>query len=357
MNRLSSGEKQLAFVRRVLFSPAEARQELLQLSRPEFQQIASLVTSHHVVIRFCEGFCALAADLSDIERYEWSANLLWQEHARIRRAVSFLQDIFGTLSSDGYEVVVMKTLDHWPDFGSDVDLFTNSTPADVIHEMTSRFRARVVERSWGDRLANKWNFMVPGLPELIEIHVGRLGQTGELLGFAGSLLSRARAQNIGDCCIRVPAAEDRIMICTLQRMYRHFFIRLCDIADTMHLVETSRIDFDELQAASIRSGIWEGVATFLVVVSDLVESWRGHGLDLPEPVREAARFGGDQISFARGFLRVPILPHSVRLYASEWMSLMTQGEVQSTVRLSLLPWLATAAALQHKITGSDKGIW
>jgi hypothetical protein len=32
-------------------------------------------------------------------------------------------------------------------------------------------------------------------------------------------------------------------------------------------------------------------------------------------------------------------------------------ELSSCARLSLLPWLATAAAVGQKITGSDKGIW
>jgi hypothetical protein len=34
-----------------------------------------------------------------------------------------------------------------------------------------------------------------------------------------------------------------------------------------------------------------------------------------------------------------------------------RGEVRNSLRLSLLPGLATAAALELKITGSDKGIW
>jgi hypothetical protein len=51
------------------------------------------------------------------------------------------------------------------------------------------------------------------------------------------------------------------------------------------------------------------------------------------------------------------LPHSVKLYASELKTLLLQGEVRNSFRLSLLPCLATAAALEQKITGSDKGIW
>ena len=78
---------------------------------------------------------------------------------------------------------------------------------------------------------------------------------------------------------------------------------------------------------------------------------------MPSDVNKAARFGSDQVSFSKEFLRIPILPHSVSLYATELKRLMLNGELRNTLRLSLLPCLATAAALEFKITGSDKGIW
>ena len=34
-----------------------------------------------------------------------------------------------------------------------------------------------------------------------------------------------------------------------------------------------------------------------------------------------------------------------------------RGDVPATLRLSLLPYLASAAAVAFRITGSDKGIW
>jgi len=74
-------------------------------------------------------------------------------------------------------------------------------------------------------------------------------------------------------------------------------------------------------------------------------------------VTGAAKFGTDQVRFRRDFLRVSILPHSLNLYASELMSLVLKGELRNSLRLSLLPGLATAAALELKLTGSDKGIW
>jgi hypothetical protein len=353
-----ASDDSLAILSRLLFATVgKNKRPLLELTREQFDGLISLANSHHVIVRSMEAFHGLMADAGDCDRLEWATVALEHECGRIDRAVSYLKRICGVLASEGCDVTVIKSLDHWPDLGSDLDLYSSADPADVVRVLKGHFDAQVAERSWGDRLANKWNFIVPGLPELVEIHMGRLGQTGELANFAGSLRARSRLVNVGPHFFHVPAATDRLMICTLQRMYRHFYIRLCDIADTAQLLETEDIDFDGLRESAEESGIWEGVATFLTIVSDYLARWRGRGVVLPASVRATARFGGDQVNFAKGFLRVPILPHSVRLYASEWTALMLQGQVRNTARLSLLPWLATAAALGQKITGSDKGIW
>jgi len=220
-----------------------------------------------------------------------------------------------------------------------------------------RFHARADARSWGDRLANKWNFVVPGLPELVEVHVSRLGQTGEQVAITNSLVRRARSAQLGGEMFRVPAPEDRLMISTLQRMYRHFYLRLCDVVDTAQLVDSGAVDYGYLKSLAQSAGLWDGLATYLATVSGYVKPYRGEDLPLPSAVTHAARFGTELIRFRRKFLRIPIFPQAARLYASEWKRLLLNGELQSTLRLSLLPGLAAAAALELKLTGSDKGIW
>jgi hypothetical protein len=71
----------------------------------------------------------------------------------------------------------------------------------------------------------------------------------------------------------------------------------------------------------------------------------------------SARFNGKEVYFAKDFLRVPILPQSAMLYGSQLAGVIRRRQLHSGARLSLLPWLATAALVGQKITGSDKGIW
>ena len=78
------------------------------------------------------------------------------------------------------------------------------------------------------------------------------------------------------------------MISTLQRMYRHFYFRLCDIIDSASLADNGAIDYDDLRNSATAAGIWEGVATYLVIVSDYVRHYRGRGSGSPV-IREIVR--------------------------------------------------------------------
>lgn len=331
--------------------------ELQSIERENFNTLVDLASSNHVIVRGLRVFRGIMLEASDQVRAGWASDAIETEQARISKAVGFLQVICDAFDNEGLDVTVMKSLDHWPDIGSDLDLYTNSSPEAVCAMMRRWFDARREPRSWGDRLACKWNFLIPGLSEPVEVHMGRLGQTGEQLVLASRLPARARKMEFGGYTFRVPSASDRLMISTLQRMYRHFYFRLCDIVDSAELTVSGALDYSELWSSAQDAGIWEGVATYLVIVSDYVQRYGGVDIGLPDFVLAAARFGGDPMYFGKNFLRIPILPHSVGLYRLQLAELLRRKKLQSSARLGLLPWLATAAAVGQRITGSDKGIW
>lgn len=78
---------------------------------------------------------------------------------------------------------------------------------------------------------------------------------------------------------------------------------------------------------------------------------------MPARVGKSAKVRLDRIRLRGDFLRIPILPQSLALYAGELKTLFMRGEFVNGFRLSLLPGLATAAALEYELTGTDKGIW
>ncbi|HET7184489.1 MAG TPA: hypothetical protein VFI82_07370 [Terriglobales bacterium] len=325
---------------------AAQRDELLQTAQ-----------SHHVVVRAFARLQQDAALAAQPDVVTWAGEVTTRERERIDHALPFLDSVCQQLNTGGCATTVIKSLDHWPDLGSDLDLYTTASEHNVVRIMRSKLKAQVEPRSWGDRLAQKWNFTVPGLPESVEIHCRRLGQTGEHTALAERFVSRRVYRTVSGQTFPVPAPEERIIVATLQRMYRHFYFRLSDILNTAALLDAASVNFDELRTAAELGGIWSGVATYLRLVCDYAGRYRGVALELPRSVRDAALFGGNALFVRDCFIRLPVIPHGAKLYTRQVTRTALRGDVPATLRLSLLPPLASVAALAFKITGSDKGIW
>ncbi len=336
---------------------AEAIRHIAALTPAQRDELVSLADSNHVVVRAFQPVVNGAISLNLPELAQWAQGVIDKERARIINALSRLETICNTLEEAGCQMTVMKSLDHWPDLGNDLDLYTTADERIICRVMVDKFQAQIEPRSWGDRLANKWNFQVPGLPEAIEVHAKRLGQTGEHTALARRFVTRRVSKTVEGMTFQVPAPEERVIVATLQRMYRHFYFRVCDIVNTRNLVESGTIDYAELKKAADIGGIWPGVCSYLRITSDYVKQYRGTGLDLPPQVVNAAPFGGEKVFVKGRFIRVPIMPQGADLYTRQVTSAAFRGDVPATFRLSLLPPLASAAAVAFKITGSDKGIW
>ena len=282
---------------------------------------------------------------------------LSEEQKRVETATAYLRAIVHHFDQHGHPIVVMKTLDHWPDTGSDLDLLVSAEEQAVCRILESEFGARREAPSWGDRLANKLNFRIPGLSELVEVHVGCLGQTGEQKGLANRILARKVYETFGPHSLPVPMPEDRIIIATLQRMYRHFYIRLTDIVNIFGLLAHDRVDFDQLKEIANGSALWPGVATLLLIIVQYGVRYGSPLGELPERVRAAAQFTSKRTYLGRGFVRVPIVPEAANLFLRQLVGNGRKHDFYSMVRLSLLPVLATAAFVSFRVRGDDKGVW
>jgi Uncharacterised nucleotidyltransferase len=330
-------------------------EQIFQMSEESFAGFLKLADTHHVTVRALRVVEKAASEQQKSQVQQWCQDTLQTEGVRIANAVEWLRVIVNALRDSGCPVSVIKSLDHWPDLGSDLDLYTSEAPERVIQVMQQKLKAELEARSWGDKLANKWNFQVPGLNELVEIHVRYLGQTGEQKLLAERVIERAVTKDVNGSNFPVPAPEERIMISTLQRMYRHFYFRLCDMADVARLLGTGALNFKELRRGAELGGIWPGVASFLVIVSNYVNSYGG-SVSLPREVTEHACAPDLQVQFRGNFLRVPMKP-AAGLYGSQLLSAGKHGDLRAISRLPLLPPLAVSALVAFRLTGSDKGVW
>ena len=325
------------------------------LNSKQAADFLELANANHVVVRALTILQNAAVALNETRIADWCEDSLAPERARIKHGVDMLHLICNALESRGCKVAVIKSLDHWPDLGSDLDLYTTANEHRVEEVMRSEFGAHPVDRSWGDRLANKWNYSVPDLPELVEIHVQFLGQTGEHAEMAKRVVDRRMRKTVGGHDFHVPAPEERIVISTLQRVYRHFYFRLCDMIDVAVLMQAEPIDFAELRRGADVAGIWPGVATFLSLIQTYVRSYGGE-LSLPEEVASSAHSPGEKVRFQKSFLRVSKLT-GASLFGAQLAQAGKHRDVRALLRLPLLPPLAVSALVAHSFTGNDKGIW
>ncbi|HEY4053195.1 MAG TPA: hypothetical protein VGL74_05610 [Terriglobales bacterium] len=325
------------------------------LNETQFADFLELADTHHVTVRALAVVERMAAKRELTELQAWCNSTLAAERARIAKAVEWLYAIVQALDMSGCPVSVIKSLDHWPDLGSDLDLYTSGSPEQVVKVMKEKMQAELEPRSWGDRLAGKWNFQIPGLKELVEIHVRYLGQTGEQKAMARRVLERGVTKTLNGRTFPVPAPEERLLISTLQRMYRHFYFRLCDMVDMANLLSSGAVNFVELRTGAERGGIWPGVASYLVILAEYVAPY-GCKVNLPREVIEAAYSPDLKVQFRDNFLRVPMGP-AAGLYGSQLLNASRHGDLRAISRLPLLPPLAVSALLAYRLTGSDKGVW
>jgi hypothetical protein len=332
----------------------ETIQQFTDSEREEFLRLANC---NHVIVRALEPVKKWATLRVDRGLASWAAEAIAAEKARVENCLLYLHAICSELEAAGCPVTVMKSLDHYPDIGSDLDLYTTASESRIKDVMIGKFGAIAEARSWGDRVAQKHNFRVPGLPESVEIHVQRLGQMGEHTSLARRFNTRRVTRTVDGRTFHIPAPEERIVVATLQRMYRHFYFRVCDIVNSAAIYETGELDLAELKRSTQAAGNWPGVASYQKIVSDFCRCYRGRSLDLPQWLLDAAQVSGADVHVRKDFLRVPILPKGAALYTKQVTHAAFRGDVPATLRLSLLPYLASAAAISYKLTGSDKGIW
>jgi hypothetical protein len=335
---------------------ARELQQVFSLDEIQFRNFLDEARTQRVLRRILE---VLKNNLSHATREHTSHQVsaaLSGEKARVQTALRFLRCIVDEFERRGETVMVIKTLDHWPDTGSDIDLLTDAAPETVSQIFESQFGAQQEPQSWGDHLASKFNFRLPGLAELVEIHVGCLGQTGEQKVLAQKLLARQVYEVFGERLFPVPPREDRMVIAALQRMYRHFYIRLTDIVNITNSVMHNRVDFEALKEISEVGAVWPGVATLLVIARQQAICC-GRSFELPEGVKATAKFNHQRTYLARSFVRVPILPEGAGLFMRQLVENGKRHDFRAVMRLSLLPMLATAAYVSLGITGNDKGIW
>jgi hypothetical protein len=92
------------------------------LSVAQLRDFRELADTNHVAVRAMTILQNAAVALGESRIADWCESCLAEERPRIAHSVGMLHSICDGLESRGCKIAVIKSLDHWPDLGSDLDL-------------------------------------------------------------------------------------------------------------------------------------------------------------------------------------------------------------------------------------------
>jgi len=261
----------------------------------------------------------------------------WQEkeRARIEQGLATIEKIAEHFDGDGLPFMVMKTGDHFPDQGHDIDLLLQDRGTTAERVMRDQLGASRLERSFSEVLSAKSNWRCG--PVTVEMHVGRLGQVGEHRQLAGEIFNQRRQARIGSLDTWVPSAEGRMILAMLQRIYRHFNFRICDVINVASLVEDKTLNWETLWRLCRESGIGYGVGLGIAMVAAQLSSLDDE-LPLPEagPIPRPSPY---PMSFRRSYYRFPLRGVVPGAFARQFGGSVRRGAILQSSRLALLGFL------------------
>lgn len=268
-----------------------------------------------------------------------------------RRRASLMFGVVSSLSraceERGVEHLFAKSFQHYPDMGGDIDLFVASRSAAVDEAVLAGTPAEPVAGDFRGRMSGVTTYRVGGGGFALEIYHGRLGALGEHGALVGQLIRNAERAATGGGEFLVPAAEDLLVLHGMQRVYRHGFIRLCDVLSAAALVGRERLDWDYVLRTSEQLGTLYGLGSYLTYVGQIYREALGREL-LPAGLRARltagscgrGRFRGGVFVFPRG--RV-----AGRIYLGKVRAAVRAGNWDGVSRLSLMPLVAASALMRR----------
>ena len=179
--------------------------------------------------------------------------------------------------------------------------------------------------------------------------MGLLGQVGEDRHWPHQiLLSRQKWEDV-DAAIYIPAPEHRFLLQVQQRLYRHFFIRLSDVLNSIVIVRSGVLDWESLRQTAHMTGIWGGCLTYLGYLQGIHEVALGQPLEVSLPSGEAVENGRMDLGYCRSFIRFPRTRVVTRLYREKARALLAYREWENLGRVSLLPLIAAGELFALKV--------
>lgn len=285
----------------------------------------AICRANRVFVRTLTALDQRGVPLSDQTRAQLEA-----DRQRVEAGLMFIRDLTELLDEQHVTFTTIKTLDQYPDQGHDIDILLPADAADIGPAVSARFNTTSAPQSLCDRMARKQSYDTPaGLT--LEAHGGRLGQVGEHDRLAEAIVAGRRRQTLDGVTTWVPTPAGRVMLAMLQRVFRHFNFRLCDMVNLAHLLRSGEIDWSEVDRLNRLGAIPLGVSWGLAGAHGLLEEL---GIDhppppgIPAPGRCPVR-----LEYRRDYYRFALLPVVPRVYLAQMWASAIRGRASTVGRI------------------------
>lgn len=289
-------------------------------------------------------------DSAIISRWE---DILRMERERCEKSVNLARVMPKSLEDDNIGYAVIKTLDNYPDFGADVDMFIAENFKTMKDWIQKKHRGAIRQRKISEVLCGKMTVDIPGYSRL-EFHCDRMGQVGEQPALAESIIKNRRLFEADDIKAYIPSLEDQVIILTIHRLYRHLNFKTADIVNAITLLKNKNFNWEYLFKFSERLGIKEGIRYLLGIMENVHISYFREGF-LPKDIK-ILMYKKNELFFRHYFFRIPLFKVPIKLYGCEFNSYLKRGNIDSILRLSLIPILSALSYLSIKFF-KDEQIW
>jgi thymidylate kinase len=312
----------------------------------KLEEILPVIRKNRITVRWLKKMRTAfsKADRSKID------NILKEEKERLGKALEIIDRVTNEFKNRNLSIMAIKTLDNYPDLGHDIDLYTDALIEDINNILIGKFHAKLDKPTISERVSQKRNYRMRGYP-VLEIHCSRLGQLGEERALAKDLISNSERIRISGKTAYIPKPEYRILLCVLQRMYRHFNIRICDVYNTIGLIKSNSINWQELKSISIKYGIWEGVSRYLSYVQKI---GRHYGVELN--IEHQLENWPELIKDKNMHFRFPLVSTGLKVYSKKIASEIGGFNLYSLSRISLIIPLSLIHFGSVKLFGKSK-VW
>ena len=314
------------------------------------RRLVETLRGNLVLMRYWE--IMAAADAPQLK--DFPTKQIERGHRHLEICYEMASKVNEVFESRSQRVMVIKTFDNPPDLGHDLDLYTDLGPRETDELILPNFEAKKTERTLSEVLADKRNYDVPG-KVVLEIHCGRLGQVGEDEILCRELIQRRTRVEKNGYSAYVPKLEHAVVLRTMQRMYRHFRIRLADVINTVSEGERGDFDWAYLREFTERAGLYRGVVYFVNYVRALCRR-TGYDFEVPAEFYRNSSFEknhelpilsrGTHYRFSRGAV-------AGGLYLSKMVTNARALNAGAVARTSLVFPLAALRMVVFKVVGKD----